>query len=223
MPPDARLQTGPYVRLSVSDSGPGIEPDIMSKLFDPFFTTKDPGKGSGMGLSVARRIVAEHKGTITVDSEANKGATFHVYFPLSDGKLIPEEKVARKLSGGDERILLVDDEALLVESIRNMLQKAGYRVTAVTSSKEALDLFKDHSHEIDLVITDQTMPGLAGVDMLREITRIRPGIPLILMTGFSENISENKAKNLGIDAFLMKPVSARAMATVVRKVLDGKK
>jgi PAS domain S-box-containing protein len=221
--PDTSLKTGPFVRLSVSDSGPGIKPDIMSMLFDPFFTTKDPGKGSGMGLSVARRIVAEHEGTIAVESELDKGATFHVYLPLSDGKLTPEEKVPGTLSGGDERILLVDDEALLVESIRNMLQRMGYRVTAVTSSKEALDLFKDHSEKIDLVVSDQTMPGLMGVDLLREISRIRPGIPLILMTGFSEETSENKAENLGIDAFLMKPVSARAMASTVRKVLDGKK
>ena len=118
---------------------------------------------------------------------------------------------------------MVDDEALLVESIRNMLHRMGYRVTAVTSGKEALDLFKDHSHKIDLVVSDQTMPGFTGVDLFREITLIRPGIPLILMTGFSEEISENKAKNLGIDAFLMKPVSARAMASTVRRVLDGKK
>lgn len=223
MCPDTRLKAGPYVRLSVSDSGPGIAPDIMDKIFDPFFSTKDPGKGSGMGLSVARRIIFDHEGTITVDSEPGKGAAFHVYLPLSDERLSSNDEQMGPLEGGDERILVVDDEKSVVESMQNMLRKMGYTVTGMTSSKKALGVFKARSDAVDLVITDQTMPDLTGVELARIFARIRPDVPLILMTGFSESISPEESESLGIDAFVMKPVNTRTMATTIRRVLDGKK
>ncbi len=220
---DVRLGVCPCVRVSISDSGPGIAPDIMEKIFDPFFSTKDPGKGVGMGLSVARRIVHDHGGTITVDKEPDKGATFHVHLPLSEERLPAIDEQAGALEGGGEHILLVDDEIPVVESIQNMLRKLGYTVTGVTSGEEALDIINARSDAVDLVVTDQTMPGLTGDQLSREIERIRPDLPLILMTGFSESISPEESENLGIDAFVMKPVSTKTMAATIRRVLDRKK
>jgi CheY-like chemotaxis protein len=195
----------------------------LDKIFDPFFTTKDPGKGSGMGLSVARRIVDDHSGAITVDNDAERGVTFHVYLPLVDRSLPSKDKKVSPLEGGDERILLIDDEATLVEATQNMLQNIGYRVIGVTSSKEALNIFEAQPDVFDIVITDQVMPDLTGIDLVKKITHIRPNIPLILMTGFSESVSAEESENLGIDAYLMKPVDTRKMATTIRRVLEKKK
>jgi len=221
--PESQLKEKPYARISVEDSGTGIDPGILNKIFDPFFSTKDPGKGSGMGLSVARRITHDHGGTISVDSEPDKGAVFHIYLPLTDRSLYREKEHTGSLRGGNERILLVDDEPPLVESLQNMLGKMGYDVTGVMSSKEALDVFKARSDEIDLVITDQTMPGMTGVDIVKEMIRIQPRVPFIMMTGFSETVSEKESESLGIDAFVMKPISTRTMAATIRRVLDRKR
>jgi CheY-like chemotaxis protein len=220
---ESGLKPSSYVRISVSDSGPGIKQDIINKIFDPFFSTKDPSKGSGMGLSVVRRIVYDHGGTITVDNKPGKGATFHVYFPQSDGLTEAEPRLSDFLPGGNERILVVDDEALMVQSIQALLQRIGYEVTGVTSGRDALNIFRARPDAADLVITDQTMPDLTGIEMAKELSRIRPDIPLILMTGFSETLSSEVSEDRGIDAFLMKPVNSSEMATTVRRVLDRKK
>jgi len=223
MLPERRMKAGPYLCLSVADSGPGIDPDILDKIFDPFFSTKDPGKGSGMGLSVARKIIFDHNGTITIDNQPKKGATFHVYLPCSDGSFSEAEKKSDFLQGGSERILLVDDESVLVQSIKNMLEKMGYAVLGITSSQEALSVFKSQPNDFDLVISDQTMPDLSGVQLAQEISRIRPSTPLVLMTGFGETCSPEESKKLGIDAYLIKPVSTKKLTTIIRRVLDKEK
>jgi len=223
MLPERRMKTGPYLCLSVADSGPGIDPDILDKIFDPFFSTKDPGKGSGMGLSVARKIIFDHNGTITIDNQPQKGATFHVYLPCSDGSFPEDEKKSDFLQGGSERILLVDDESVLVRSIKNVLEKMGYSVLSTASSLEALDIFKSRPKDFDLIITDQTMPDLTGAQLAQEINRICSSIPLVLMTGFSETCSSEESKKLGIDAYLIKPVSTKKLTTIIRSVLDKEK
>jgi PAS domain S-box-containing protein len=223
MLPERKMKTGAYLCLSISDSGPGIDPAILDKIFDPFFSTKDPGKGSGMGLSVARKIIFDHKGTITIDNEPKKGATFHVYFPFSEESLSEDGEKSDYLQGGSERILLVDDEVLLVQSIKNMLQKMGYTVIGVTSSQKALDIFRSQPNDFNLVISDQTMPNLTGTQLAQEINRIRPSVPLVLMTGFSEACSPEESKKLGIDAYLNKPVSTEKLTTLIRRVLDQEK
>ncbi|MBN2245499.1 MAG: response regulator [Candidatus Aminicenantes bacterium] len=221
--PDKQIKHGSYLKFSVSDSGPGIDPDILDKIFDPFFSTKDPGKGSGMGLSVARKIIFDHNGTITLESQPKKGATFHVYFPLSEKILSEDEGKSDFLQGGSERILLVDDEIVLVKSVKNMLEKMGYSVFDMTSSHEALQIFKSRPDDFDLVISDQTMPDLTGIQLAQEINRIRSSIPLVLMTGFSEVYSPKEMKELGIDAYLIKPVSTKKLTTIIRLVLDKEK
>jgi len=214
------LPSGSYLSLTVSDTGHGIPRHVMDKIFDPYFTTKDTGEGTGLGLSVAMGIVKAHGGTITVYSESEKGTTFHVYLPL-----ILEEERREKESDeppptGSERILFIDDEQALVELGGQMLERLGYKVVTKQSSIEALELFRAEPDRFDLVITDMTMPHMTGDKLARELMKIRPQIPIILCTGHSKKISEDKAKGLGIRAFVMKPILKRILAETVRKALD---
>jgi PAS domain S-box-containing protein len=214
------LTPGPYLRLTVSDTGRGIPAEIREKIFDPFFTTKAKGEGTGMGLSVVHGIVKSHRGTITVASEPQQGATFQVYLPVIKGGVEYGIKAEESLPGGNEHILFVDDEKPLVDLGQRMLEGIGYRVTTRTSSIEALELFLAQPERFDLVITDMTMPNMTGKELADEILRIRPDIPLVLCTGYSEIITEKRAKALGIRAFLMKPIVLRELAETIRKVLD---
>jgi PAS domain S-box-containing protein len=222
-PPHPDLKPGPYLKLTVSDTGHGIEHAIMERIFDPFFTTKKPGEGTGMGLAVVHGIVKSYGGAILVDSEPGKGSTFDVFFPRIEGNVLPEVDSAAPTPRGNEHILFVDDEADLTDMVQQMLERLGYSVVAKTSSLEALEVFKVHPDQFDLVITDQTMPHMAGVDLAKELMRIRPQIPIILCTGFSEVISAEEAKTLGIREFLMKPFATRVLAETIRRALDGKK
>jgi PAS domain S-box-containing protein len=214
------LTPGPYLRLTVSDTGAGMTKEVMERLFDPFFTTKKPGEGSGMGLSVVHGIVKNGKGAVTVYSEAGKGSTFNVFFPRV-GVEGPSLRVSsRSIETGRERILLVDDEEVQVQSIRNTLERLGYKVVAMTDSMEALALFRKEPQAFDLVITDQTMPQMTGARLAEEILRVRPKLPIILCTGFSETIDANGAKASGITQFLMKPYSLRDIAETIRRALQ---
>ena len=216
------LSPGPHVNLRVTDTGHGITPDVMEKMFDPFFTTKEKGKGTGMGLSVVHGIVRGHGGDITVYSEPEKGSTFSVCLPVIESRFKPEEKIERPIPTGTERILFIDDEPAIMEMGRQMLESLGYDVIERTSSIEALALFREKKDFFDLVITDMTMPHITG-DMLTEmILRIRPDIPIILCTGFSLMIDEQKALNKGIRAIIAKPILKREIAEAIRSVLDKK-
>ncbi len=214
------LEKGPYVRLSVSDTGHGMDAAVMEKIFDPYFTTKGPGEGTGLGLSVVQGIVRGCGGAITVHSEPDRGTIFHAFFPGIEEKLASEERAAETIPAGDERILFVDDEKTLVELGKEMLEALGYNVTAKTNCFEALETFRSQPHGFDLVFTDMTMPGLTGTDLARELMAIRPDIPIILFTGFSELIDEKRAKAAGIREFLMKPFLIGTLSKTVRKVLD---
>jgi signal transduction histidine kinase/CheY-like chemotaxis protein len=212
---------GKYAELSVSDTGTGIDPETIDRVFDPFFTTKEVGKGTGMGLSMVHGIALSNRGMIMVDSEPGMGSQFHVYFPVVESEDVELEEIQEDLPTGTEKILLVDDEEGIVDLQKNMLEQHGYTITTKTSSIEALDYVTGCPEEIDLVITDQSMPEMSGTELIAEIKKIRPDIPVILTTGFSTKVSsEEEAKAMGITEFIMKPVDMRSLVTVVRKALD---
>lgn len=208
-----------FVRLSIIDTGHGISPEIIDKIFDPFFTTKELGKGTGMGLSVVYGIVHEYGGTIQVDSRPGQGSAFHVYIPCCSRDEKQAVAPAETVPQGKEHILLVDDEIMLGEMIRNLLERLGYKVTLYASSLEALAAFRDQPELFDLVITDQTMPEMTGIDMARRMLQIRPDIPIILCSGYSNLINEETAKAAGIKAFALKPLSRSQLAQLIRASL----
>jgi PAS domain S-box-containing protein len=218
--PYADLNPGPYLKLTVSDTGHGIERAIMERIFDPFFTTKRPGEGTGMGLAVVHGIVKSYGGTIVVDSDPGKGSRFEIFLQRIEGAFLSEADSDTPMPTGNERILFVDDEEDLVDMVQQMLERLGYSVVAKTNSLEALEVFKAQPDQFALVITDQTMPYMTGADLAQELMRIRPDIPIILCTGFSEVISAERAKALGIREFVMKPFATREIAEITRYVLD---
>ncbi|HPL62206.1 MAG TPA: PAS domain S-box protein [Syntrophales bacterium] len=215
------LSPGSHLELVVSDTGHGIDPAITDRIFDPFFTTKKPGEGTGMGLAVVHGIVRNHGGVITVESEPGQGSTFRVYLPVAAGESPSEKTQPRESpSGGRERILFVDDEEMLVELGRTMLSRLGYEVVSLTSSVEAMKVFQADPLSFDLVITDMTMPIISGLDLAQNMLRIRPELPLILITGFSETITYARIQEIGISEIIMKPVTKDALADAIRRNLD---
>jgi CheY-like chemotaxis protein len=189
-------------------------------VFDPFWTTKRSGEGTGLGLSVVHGIVKSHGGAITVYSEPGEGTIFHVYLPVVEMEAEPGTTIAESLPTGSETILLIDDEPSLVNVGKQMLEGLGYRVVTRTSSLEALEVFRREPSRFDLVVTDMTMPTMTGDRLATELMKIRSDIPVVLCTGFSAKISEQKAKAIGIRAFVMKPFLKKKLAETVRKVLD---
>jgi len=214
------LNKGSHIRITVSDTGHGMERATQERIFEPFFTTKPIGEGTGMGLATVHGIVTSHSGAISVYSEVGKGTTFQVYLPQIRSTAPLEASEAEPVVKGKESILFVDDELPLVRIGRQMLERLGYKVTVRTSSVEALELFRARSERFDLVITDMTMPNMTGVELAEELMRIRPDIPMILVTGFSEAVTPEKAKQMGIREFIMKPIMSRDLSKVIRHVLD---
>jgi PAS domain S-box-containing protein len=210
---------GEYLQLAVKDTGTGMSPDVMKRVFEPFFTTRELGKGTGMGLAVVYGIVKDLQGTITVESTPEIGSTFRVLLPKIRTELKEEELPTAQTPGGKERILFVDDEGMLVEWGKAILERIGYMVTAMTDSTEALKTFSSNPDEFDLVITDQTMTNLTGVELAKELLKIRPHIPVIICTGHSEAVSPEKAKEIGIREYLMKPLVRQELAAAVRRAL----
>lgn len=215
------LPHGSCLRLTVSDTGHGIDDATKARIFDPYFTTKKFGEGTGMGLAVVDGIVKSHGGSIHVYSEPGEGTTFHIFIPQIVPNLSRESMEQPEiLHGGNEHIMFVDDEEILVEMGKELFESLGYQVTATTSSSEALELFKETPQSFDLVITDMTMPIITGKELAAHVMALRPGIPVILCTGFSESMDEKQAKDLGISAFVMKPYSINALDILVRKTLN---
>ncbi|MFT5730978.1 MAG: PAS domain S-box-containing protein [Desulforhopalus sp.] len=214
------LTPGEYIKCTVSDTGVGIGPDVMRKIFDPYFTTKEVGKGTGMGLAIIHGIMNEYGGAITVESQLGKGAAFHVYFPAVKEGALPTAKNQKDIPIGSERVLFIDDEAILADMGKDMLERLGYHVTVRYSSLEALETFQNTPDKFDLVITDQTMPGMTGADLARRILQIRPMVPIILCTGYSSIIDEDSTKGLGIKEYALKPITKADIAVLIRKVLD---
>ena len=216
------LEPGKYQKLTVSDTGCGMSPETLGKIFDPYFTTKPTGEGSGIGLSVVHGIIAQYNGNITVVSEPEKGTTFHVYLPVTREKeQAPKAEKETPLPTGGERILFIDDDRRLAKMGGKLLKSLGYKVTAMTNSIDALALFREHPKQFDLVFTDTTMPHMPGDILARELMKIRPDIPVVICTGHSKRITGEIAKEIGIKAFLMKPLTLQNLAETARKVLEN--
>jgi PAS domain S-box-containing protein len=217
------LSPGRYVKIQVQDTGAGISENIQEKIFDPYFTTKEPGKGTGLGLSVIHGIVEGYGSAISVCSELGHGAAFDIYIPTIKNSLLKEEKQNTELPKGKETILFVDDEPILVEVGKQMLEMLGYHVKTSIGSLEALEIFLNHPEEIDLVISDMTMPNLTGDKLAVRLLRERKDLPIILCSGFINRLSKQKASEIGVKAFAVKPLDLENLAFLVRKVLDDGK
>ncbi len=219
--PDPDLKPGPYVKLSVKDTGLGMTREVRERVFEPFFTTKEKGEGTGMGLAVVHGIVKSHGGAVGVSSEPGHGSTFDVFLPtLQKVEARKKERKPSALPTGTERILFVDDEEMIVEMGKNLLESLGYKVTPARHPAEALNLFRKDPSQFDLVITDQTMPDMTGLTLAGKIFKVRNNMPTILCTGHSESVTPKKARELGVAAFAMKPLLKKELAEVVRQVLD---
>jgi two-component system cell cycle sensor histidine kinase/response regulator CckA len=213
------LEPGPHLRLTVRDTGVGMDREVRARAFDPFFTTKRPGEGTGMGLPVVHGIVEDHKGAIILESEVGKGTTVSVYLPVIQGSQVAEISSRKRIYGGNERILLVDDEKIQVQSLQNMLKRLGYRVTGRTDPRRALNLFKSRPGAFDLAIIDQSMPYMTGSALAHKLFGLRPDFPVILCTGFSELIDAEEALAQGIRDFAMKPLTVLDLAQRIRRAL----
>lgn len=214
------LKPGPFLKLSVSDTGHGMDAETMQRIFDPYFTTKEVGKGSGLGLAVVHGIVKRHEGAITVKSAPNKGSTFDVYLPRMEMMGEHSVETASHLPIGSERILLVDDEPVVADMVALMLERLGYHVAVRTNALEALDLFRSEPDRFDLIITDYMMPQMTGIELTVEVLKIRPGMSIILFTGYTRKVTEKAAKDLGIKGFILKPPDRKALADLVRDILN---
>ncbi len=218
--PDPALIPGRHLLLTVQDTGHGMSPEIRDRIFEPFFTTKGPGEGTGMGLAVVHGIIADHRGRITVTSTPGAGTTVSIVLPLlAPAAAAAEFPSPAPLKPGQGHVLLVDDEAPLVALGKELLEEFGYEVTTRTSSLDALEAFRAAPGRYDVVITDQTMPNLSGEALARAILRIRPDLPILLCTGFSHTMTEEKARELGIRKFLMKPFLSQEFGLVLQEVM----
>jgi CheY-like chemotaxis protein len=196
-----------------------MTPEIVERIFDPYFTTKESGEGTGLGLSVVHGIVTSCGGIITVQSEPGKGSAFNVLLPSMEREMTTATVVDEPLPTGSGHIFLVDDDRSLVELGKQMLERLGYQVTTRTGSLEALETFTNQGAKFDLVITDMTMPNLTGTQLAKKMLTLRPDIPIILCTGYSELVDTEKAKEMGISAVLMKPLALRDLAVSIGSVL----
>ena len=217
----AGLKEGPHLRLEVRDTGHGIDATIMDKIFDPFFTTKEPGEGTGLGLSVVYGIIKNLNGSISVASEPNRGTVFIIYLPLIDADVGAEVVGDAVIPRGKGHILLVDDEEPIASLGKEILTALGYDITVRYSSLDALEAFRANPRRFDLIVSDVTMPNMTGVALAREILSIRPEIPILLTSGFSDLVNEEQARKMGVKAFIMKPLSLQVLAQAVSKLLTG--
>jgi signal transduction histidine kinase/ActR/RegA family two-component response regulator len=210
------LKAGPFLRLSVTDSGHGMEPAVLERMFEPFFTTKPIGEGTGLGLSVVHGIVKSYGGEIAVSSRVHHGTTFEVFLPKAERGESEAKAESHPAKGGQERVLLVDDEEALTFMMEQILEKLGYRVTAFSDSRRALEEFRAAPQAFDLLITDQTMPQMTGSELTAHVREIRPELPVIVCTGYDRNAMKSTEA-----FFILKPVDVRLLAEMIRKALDA--
>jgi signal transduction histidine kinase len=221
LPPGDLGKAERFVRLTVADTGPGIAPDVAERVFDPFFTTKKQGEGTGMGLAMVHGIVKRHDGYVELENHPGSGAAFHVFLPRSSETARPDADIPADLVFREGRILFVDDEKPLTDIGREMLESFGFQVVARTSSIEALEAFKFRSDDFDLIITDQSMPNMTGMEFAREVLKIRADIPIILCTGFSDAVSYDRLRDIGIGDFIMKPILKHDLMASISRLLSG--
>lgn len=217
---DDLTRPGSYVKLTVRDTGHGMDDRTRERIFDPFFTNKNRGEGTGLGLSVVHGIIESLGGTITVESEIQEGTTFNVYLPCTPRKAIEEPEKQESSPMGSERILFIDDERAIANIYKKILERLGYKVTASDNVVEALNDFREDPGRFDLVVTDLTMPKMTGLELAKEILRLRPDLPIILCTGFSQETAAEEARQIGIQEILFKPIDRLTLAKTIRKLLD---
>jgi PAS domain S-box-containing protein len=218
------IPVGSYIRLTVSDSGKGIAPNIQKRIFDPFFTTKAVGEGTGMGLSVIHGVVTTHGGAIQVESREGGGTTFFIYLPCSKAVLStgPSLAVTPANFFGQGRVMFVDDEVSIARWGKDMLEALGYHVSVFTNASDALEAFKQDTDHFDVLVTDQTMPGMTGERLAQHVMSLRPNFPVILCSGFSYTMNEHKAEEIGLQAYLTKPVLMDDMARAIQAAIHQK-
>ncbi|MDD5222425.1 MAG: PAS domain S-box protein [bacterium] len=214
------FQPGPFLKLRISDTGPGMDPATLERIFDPYFTTKRSGAGTGLGLAIVQRIIREHRGFIEVKSRPGQGTVFEILLPKLPPGPAPDSPAAGPVIGGTERILLVDDEERFTRLTRQMLESLGYTVVAENDGLKALEFFLSQPESFDLVITDQIMPRIKGTELAREMKSVRPDLPVILYTGYGEKTISEDAREAGINELIFKPIVTRDLALAVRKILD---
>jgi CheY-like chemotaxis protein len=220
-PEDFSLPPGKYVKISITDTGTGMDESTQQRVFEPFFTTKEMGRGSGLGLASSYGIIQNHNGTITVLSEKGKGTTFSIFLPSSDKEPIPEKKLFDQvLTRGSETILLVDDQEDVIKAGQALLEKLGYTVLLATGGEEALDVYRKHLQKIDLVILDMIMPGMSGGETYSRLKEINPKVKTILSTGYSLDGQAMEIIQKGCNGFIQKPFSVSALSQKIREVLD---
>ncbi|KPA16855.1 multi-sensor hybrid histidine kinase [Candidatus Magnetomorum sp. HK-1] len=214
------LQTGMHLKLSVKDSGEGIDPSIMDRIFDPYFTTKGKGRGTGLGLAVTLGIIEKHKGSIQVDSKKQKGTTFEIFFPMIDQVSISKSETKKPIQSGNEHIFLVDDESDLLYTVKLLLEHLGYKVTIQNTPSKALLEFEKNSFLYDLIIADMAMPEMNGKQLSQKINQIRKDIPILIISGKAPDLTELEMKQCGISGFLMKPFLKRELSEKIREILS---
>jgi PAS domain S-box-containing protein len=216
------MKPGPYVKLTIADTGTGMTGDVLERIFDPYFTTKELGEGTGMGLSVVHGVVRSHGGGITVHSEPGQGTTVNVFLPCCDEQAMDEPTEVRPMERGTERIMFIDDEETIAELGRRILESLDYQVTVLTDPVAAMDTFRRQPQDFDLVVTDFTMPKMTGLELAEDMMKIRPDIPIILCTGFSENLSRKKVLKMGVAEYLVKPITPSVLSNVIRSILTAR-
>jgi PAS domain S-box-containing protein len=214
------LRPGPHLRLTIRDTGPGMAPEILERIFEPFFTTKGVGEGTGMGLAIVHGVVTSHGGAIVAESRLGQGTTFTIYLPRLPDAPLAASSPEMSLPRGQEHLLVVEDDETLARLAQVQLTELGYAVRVCTSSGEALALLQADPQAFDLVLTDQTMPHMTGDVLAQELRRLRPELPIILLTGYNPLIDAAKARALGINAFLLKPLELHELAKAIRQVLE---
>jgi CheY-like chemotaxis protein/anti-sigma regulatory factor (Ser/Thr protein kinase) len=222
--PQATLPPGFYARLSVRDTGHGMAPETVARIFDPFFTTKPVGQGTGLGLSVVHGIMQQHDGAILVDSRPGQGTTFHLYVPaveVSTQTQEPDGATPALKPGRSRHLLYLDDEAMLVELVRDQFEQLGYRVTGCTQPTEALALVRADPHGVDVVVTDYNMPEMSGLEVARMLAQLRADLPVVLVSGYLSSDVRAAALAVGIKEVVPKPTLLQHLGDVVARLLDA--
>ena len=219
---DLRLKQGEYVKVSVADTGTGMDKEIQEKIFDPFFTTKEKGRGTGLGLASASEVIKNHDGLIDVYSEKGKGATFNIYLPASDKKVKQEKKLTQEIIKGTETILLFDDEEIIIEVNQDILKALGYKTMVARSGKEAVEIYKNNQDKISMVIMDMIIPGISGKEFYDNLKKIDPEIKVLLSSGYSISGQAAEILDRGCNGFIQKPFKLKELSVKIREVLDGK-
>jgi two-component system cell cycle sensor histidine kinase/response regulator CckA len=214
------VKAGRYIRITIEDTGVGIDEKIQQRIFDPFFTTKEMGRGTGLGLASVYGIVKNHEGFINVYSQKGQGARFEINLPASGKVVLNKEKSQEKFVKGKETVLLVDDEGMIVDVAQRMLEKLGYKVFTAANGKEAIEVFLKHQEEIDVIILDMIMPKMSGGETFDRIKKIRPGIKVLLSSGYSINGQASEILNRGCNGFIQKPFNLQDLSKSLRTILE---